>query len=448
MRLEIFSVCLLSILIPIAHAARVPVDGIAAVVDGTPVLLSDVDEMREAMDAQQPAFSMLPVSQQRQQVLDRLIDEKVLIAKAKQDTTIRVNDKDVEPRADNWYDRVVEQQGGEKQLELALKQSTGMTLVQFKTRITDQMRDQMYRQRLQMKFVGDPEPSQLQVRNFFAKFKDSLPVQRNGVRLSHIQWRIKANAVIDADARNRTIELIKRLDQGESFSDLAKKYSEDFSGKDGGDLGYTKKGTLDPDFEKASYSLDVGDYSPHPVHTRFGYHIIRLTGRKDNEIRTSHILIKVIPSTGDTARALAYLDSVGKTLKTAKDFSTAAQSISEDRQTKELGGDLGWFQRDSLQSSYKEVVDSLSEGGISSPVRIGDSFHLLRVDRKVDERHLTLEEDYSVIAQYAKELIVTDKLSGLIKKWREHTPIENRLAQFKDPDEASPVDSSAGPSKN
>ncbi len=425
-------------------------EGIVAVVDGTPILLSDVEELRQAMDQQErPGFAATSVAQQRRDMLDRLIDEKVLIAKAKQDTNLKVTDKEVSARADEWYDRLVQQQGGEKQLELALQQSTGMSLDEFKNRIRDQMRDQIYRQKLQSKFIGDPDPSQLQVKDFFAKYKDSLPVQRDGVRLSHIQWRIKADARIDSTAHAKADTLIARLDKGVSFSELAKAYSDDFSGKDGGDLGYTKRGTLDPDFERAAFSLDVGDYTPHPVRTRFGYHIIRLTGKKDNEIRTSHILVKVVPSGDDTVRARAFLDSVGKTLKTEKDFSTAAKALSDDRQTRELGGDLGWFQQDSLDASYKQVVDTLPEGGISDPILISDSYNLFRVDHKVRERHLSLEEDYTVISQYAKEMLVSQKLSGLIKKWREHIAIEDRLAQFNNLDTAASEEAQpAGPAGN
>jgi len=427
-----------------AHAARVAVDGIVAVVDGTPIFLSDVEDLRQAM-LERPGFSGTSVSQQRRDMLDRLIDEKVLVAKAKQDTNLKVTDKEVDARADEWYGRLVQQQGGEKQLELALEQSTGMTTPEFKDRIREQMRDQIYRQKLQEKFVGDLDPSQLQVQEFFAKYKDSLPVQRDGVHLSHIQWRIKADFKIDSTALDRADSLIRRLDKGESFSDLAKSYSEDYSGRDGGDLGYTKRGMLDPDYERAAFALDMYDYTPHPVRTRFGYHIIRLTGKRDNEIRTSHILIKVVPSSDDTARALAFMDSVEATLKTDSNFIAAAKSLSDDRQTRDLGGDLGWFQEDSLDANYKEAVDTLPEGGVSAPILISDSYHLFRVNKKVSERHLTLDEDYAVISGYAKEMLITQKLDGLIKKWREHIAIEDRLAQFQNLDTTSSGDETQQP---
>jgi len=410
--------------------ARTPVDGIAAVVNGAPILLSEIDELRLAMQQQRPGFSALSDDEQRLEALNRIVDDKVLLEKARQDTLLRVDDRDVDARVADMYARVAQQQGGERQLESALKQATGMSLGQFKARMADQVRDNMLRQRVQMKYVGDPQPSQFQVREFFDKYKDSLPVQRNVARFSHLQWRVKADGKIEGEARDKATALIGRLDRGESFADLARLHSDDYSGKEGGDLGYTKRGTLDPDYERAAFALDIGDYTKRPVRTRFGYHLIRVTGKRDNEVRTSHLLIRVTPSAADTARARAWVDSLGRTLKTHDAFKAAARAFSDDRKTRDIGGDLGWFSRDSLAGVYKAVVDTVAEGAVSGPILIGDSWHVFRVDHKVAERRLSLEEDYALITQYAKDWLVGERLATLIKTWREQMHVGNKLEQF------------------
>jgi peptidyl-prolyl cis-trans isomerase SurA len=427
---------LLLALVPAAHAARTPVEGVAGVVNGTPILFSDVEELRAGM-AQRPGFAVLSTTEQRREALERLIDDKVVLEKAKQDTTLRVDDRDVEARAADMYARVAQQQGGERALESALRQATGMSLGQFKARLADQVRDNILRQRLQMKYVGDPQPSQYQVRAFFESHRDSLPVQRDVVRLSHLQWRVKASPTLEKEAIDKASALVGRLAKGESFAELAKLHSDDFSGKEGGDLGYTRRGTLDPDYERAAFALDAGDYTRRPVRTRFGYHLIRVTGKRDNEIRTSHILVRVIPSSADSARARAWLDSLGRTIKTHEAFKLAARTWSDDRKSRDLGGDLGWFSRDSLAGNYKAVADSVPVGGISSPVLIGDSWHLFRVDHKDAERRLSLEEDYALIAQYTRDWLVGERLATLIKMWREQMHIGNRLDQFRGPDAGS-----------
>lgn len=421
----------LVLLAAVPHApARTPVEGIVAMVGDAPVLFSEVEELRQGMLQQQPGFARLTEREQRAEALERIIDDKVVLARARQDTSIVVSEQEVNARVSDMYARVVRQQGGESQLEAALRQATGMSLGQFKERMAGQVRENLLRQQLQMKYVGDPQPSRLQVREFFETYRDSLPVQRNVTRLSHLQWRIKADDSIETAARERAAALITRLRNGESFAELARLHSDDGSGRAGGDLGYTRRGTLDPDFERAAFALDAGDYTRRPVRTRFGYHVIRVTSKRDNEVRASHILIRVIPSPADTARARAFLDSLRGTLGSQEDFRATARRFSDDRQTRDLGGDLGWFSRDSLSGVYKSAVDTLPEGGVGSPVLIEDSWHLFRVDRKEDVRRFSLEEDYALISRYAREWLIGERLASLIENWRKQTHIGNRLDQF------------------
>ena len=69
-------------------------------------------------------------------------------------------------------------------------------------------------------------------------------------------------------------DLQKKLADGEEFSDLAKDYSNCGSAKEGGDLGEFSKGMMVAAFEKAAFSLEVGEISP-PVKTQFGFHLIK-----------------------------------------------------------------------------------------------------------------------------------------------------------------------------
>ncbi len=446
LRLALTSLAIMTLAISLASAAteaaksgnkREPVDGIVAQVDDQIILLSEIEEMRQVLAMQNPAFRRTPAALQRREMLERIIEEKVVLAKAKQDTTIRVSEKDLTPRVEETYQQYVKQSGGEKALETALKQTTGMNPVQFKARLLDQMRDQAYRQRLQMKYVGDHDPSNSQVQEFYTRYKDSLPTQRDGIKLAHIQLRIQAGRVLDSAAFAKANEVIARLDKGERFDSLAKQTSEDPSGKDGGDIGYTRRGTLDPDYERAAFSLDAGDYTLRPVRSRFGWHVIKVTGKKDNEARTSHIFIRVTPSAEDTAQGKVRADSLRTVLladtnkaRAAKTFADIARKLSDDRKTKALGGSLGWFQKDQIDDTYKSAVDTLKQGDISAPILIGDSWNLFLLENRAEERHLTLDEDWTQIAQVAKNWQANQKLNSFVQKWRESILVEDRLATF------------------
>lgn len=91
-----------------------------------------------------------------------------------------------------------------------------------------------------------------------------------------------SNGRSEEEAEKEAKEIIKRLDKGEDFSEIAKEKSDDPGSKDsGGDLGYFGKGEMVKEFEDAAYALNVDEYTKEPVKTSYGYHIILKTGQKD-----------------------------------------------------------------------------------------------------------------------------------------------------------------------
>ncbi|MCF6368750.1 peptidylprolyl isomerase [Rhizobium halophilum] len=76
-------------------------------------------------------------------------------------------------------------------------------------------------------------------------------------------------------------DVIKQLDAGEDFAELAKEKSEDSNKSDGGDLGWFTKGRMVPEFEEAAFALEKGEYTKTPVKSQFGYHVITLEDRRD-----------------------------------------------------------------------------------------------------------------------------------------------------------------------
>ncbi|MGG0705061.1 peptidylprolyl isomerase PrsA [Bacillus paramobilis] len=96
----------------------------------------------------------------------------------------------------------------------------------------------------------------------------------------HYKPEIKASHILVSD-ENEAKEIKKKLDAGASFEELAKQESQDLLSKDkGGDLGYFHSGTMTPEFETAAYKLNIDQIS-EPVKSPNGYHIIKLTGKKD-----------------------------------------------------------------------------------------------------------------------------------------------------------------------
>ena len=88
------------------------------------------------------------------------------------------------------------------------------------------------------------------------------------------------DATSDATALKKIKMLQKKLNNGEDFSELAKKYSEGPSAPRGGDLGTFEKGAMVPEFEQAMATMKPGDVSDI-VKTRFGYHLVKLINKTD-----------------------------------------------------------------------------------------------------------------------------------------------------------------------
>lgn len=75
-------------------------------------------------------------------------------------------------------------------------------------------------------------------------------------------------------------EIIKTLEGGADFAELAKEKSTGPSGPNGGDLGYFAKGQMVPEFEAAAFALEPGEFSKEPVQTKFGWHIIKVEDKR------------------------------------------------------------------------------------------------------------------------------------------------------------------------
>ncbi|MFP5213417.1 MAG: peptidylprolyl isomerase, partial [Acidobacteriota bacterium] len=102
------------------------------------------------------------------------------------------------------------------------------------------------------------------------------------VRASHILVKVDANASAEdkAKAHDKIAEIQKKIKDGGDFAALAQESSDCPSKAKGGDLNFFRRGQMVPAFEQAAFGMKVGDVSDI-VETQFGYHLIKLTDKKD-----------------------------------------------------------------------------------------------------------------------------------------------------------------------
>ena len=111
------------------------------------------------------------------------------------------------------------------------------------------------------------------IKDYYEKNKGDFVIAKE-IRASHILVKTEEEAQ----------KVLARLKQGDKFEAVAKEVSVDTaSAKNGGDLGFFKKGQMVPEFERAAAMLKVGETSSAPVKTQFGFHIIKVTDKKVGE---------------------------------------------------------------------------------------------------------------------------------------------------------------------
>ncbi|MDE2291791.1 MAG: peptidylprolyl isomerase, partial [Elusimicrobia bacterium] len=306
-------------LLPALGAAAV-LEDVVARVNGKPLLLSEYKKnLRSVLDNYTKAMPDLTrddsaMKDLRKKVLDQMVDDEVL-AQAAEKEGLKVHDREVEKGIQEVEERSFRtdsdtgERRSDKDMDAALKKELdgeGLTWEQFQDRIRRQL---MIRKavetalqpklkeaddaRLKAAFErlktvvngstetlkGMPDDEATAWGAFAMRLKDATSER---VRVSHILVKVDQGASMTdkAKALEKAKELKKKLDAGADFYELAKDESDDKeSAPRGGDLGWILRGWMPPAFEKAAFSLPVGQDSD-PIETDFGYHIIRVQEKK------------------------------------------------------------------------------------------------------------------------------------------------------------------------
>jgi len=140
----------------------------------------------------------------------------------------------------------------------------------------------------------------------------------------------------------------------------------------------TQRGDLLSDYENAAYALKVGEIS-RPVRSPAGFHIIRLDERKDEQIATSHILIRIKATTDDERPIVDSLKIIREAILAGQSFEEAARTNSAgsaDCAARRLPG-LVW--PGGHAGRFRAAVDTLEIGEISQPLKTQYGHHLIKL---------------------------------------------------------------------
>ena len=153
-----------------------------------------------------------------------------------------------------------------------------------KKRIQDMTNALLAQEYMKENIDGKVKVTDKEVKDYYEKHKAEF-VQPEQVRARHILVKVPAKADEKqwAEAKKKAEMIRAKALKGADFAKLAQEYSDDPGSKGrGGDLGYFQKGRMVPEFEQAAFALKVGQVS-QPVKTTFGYHIIKVEGKKPSK---------------------------------------------------------------------------------------------------------------------------------------------------------------------
>lgn len=409
----------------------VPIEGIAAIVGNEIILQSEIQIQITILMAQQGIDPRTTPAERIEalgdQALNSLIDDKLLVARARRDT-IEVERSEVDNAIDQRIETFRQNAGGEAGFQQAL-QAEEMTEQELRRRLRDQERNRLLGQKvLEAQNLRRPTPvSRRQAAEFIRDRGDELLIV-----LRHILLKPPEDSDPVELARRRSVDLRERIVSGlEDFESVARRESEDpGSGQAGGDLGEFERGMMVPEFDEVVWVLPVGEVS-EPVRTQFGWHLIEVISRTDDKVRARHILIRP-----DTAGAAinALSDTIGAiqaALESGIPFLELVARYSEAEDAVAGGGHYLTIARtdpnavDAIPQEWVPAIQALEPGGWSPPVEDENGVHILqRMVVGAEAIDLVLQIDFPVIERTVQQIRMAEAIQEWLEELRRETYIE------------------------
>lgn len=170
----------------------------------------------------------------------------------------------------------------------------------------DLVKDNMLKNYAMQKILNQVQISDKELIDYYNENKESL-FNSSTYTASHIL----------VDSLDKAKEVLEEINNGLDFAEAAKKYSLDPSKENGGSLGTFPKGVMVKEFQEGLDSIEVGQISK-PVKSQFGYHIIKLDGKKEEDNSFEKIKEQVKATYEMKKRQEKYLEVVNQLLKTAE----------------------------------------------------------------------------------------------------------------------------------
>lgn len=395
-----------------AYASAQTGDYIAAVVNQELVTAGELQQRlaRIRDDANRSRTQLPPPATLRKQVLDTLIDERVMVTNARENGA-RVEEPEL--------DRAVANIATQNQLSIPQLRERLRLEGQSYAKFRDNIRDQLMVERLREREVAS------RIRISDVDIDDLIEKRRiaagGGMQINVAQILVPvpegaSDAVVE-ERRTKAAAALARTRGGEDFATVAREVSEDGNRAQGGEIGLRPTDRLPDVFVKTVQGLKPGEIAPELLRSGAGFHVFKLIERQESgaftvdQSRVRHILLRPSPELSPEAAARRLVQFKRDIQDGKKTFEQIARDNSEDGSAPQ-GGDLGWSSPGTFVPEFEEVVTALPVGGLSDPVTTRFGLHLIQV---VDRRQTTL--DLRQQREQARNLLREQKFDEAFAEW-------------------------------
>lgn len=360
-------------------AAPRSADYIVAVVNNELVTQVEVEQRmaRAREEAGRSGAQLPPEPQLRKQVIDSLIEERVVITHAR-DSGVRVDEPEI--------DRAVANVAAMNKLSVEVLRERLRTEGIDYLRFRDNLRDQILAERIrEREVVGRIKVTDAEVEDYLQQQRTKKAASSE-INIAQILLKVPEGASLATmvERKAQAEAVLARIKAGESFEAVAREVSEDSSKDKGGAMG-AKPADRYPDlFVQAVAGLPVGGVVATPLRSGAGFHVLKLISRTDaqtmtaTQTRARHILLRPSARLSPEAAAKRLEEMRAQIISGARRFEDLARENSEDSSAAN-GGDLGWATPGMMVPEFEEAMNALQPGGISQPISSRFGIHLIQV---------------------------------------------------------------------
>lgn len=397
---------------PAAQAQPVTADYIVVVVNRDSVTATELSQRlaRVRENAARAGAALPPPALLRQQVLDALIDERLLLGFAR-DSGVRVDDADLERAL-----AAIALQNGLSPAQLRERvEREGMDFGRFRAEIRDQLLVERVRERELARRVRIADD---EIEAFLAEQRAGAAAAAE-LNIAQILIAVpeQADAATEAARRAQAEAALARVRAGEDFAAVARELSQDPNRERGGVIGLRPAARLPELFVQAVQGLRSGEVAPALLRSGAGFHVLRLVERREagafvvTQTRARHILLRPA-APEDTAAAQRQLAEFRRAIVAGtRRFDATARELSQDGSAAQ-GGDLGWASPGQFVPEFERAMNALPVGGLSEPVVSRFGVHLIQV---VERR--SAELDAREQRQMASEALRERRRESALREW-------------------------------